>query len=173
MGKVKLYINDKLNWIEPIIFQYFEFVEKVNNVEEASICLINKQDQVVISDNIKDLALKKPVSISQLLNSLEVYMQKFLEKAFKIGKVDFYPAKRICCFLDEEISLTEKETEILLYFIEKEGKVDKESLLQEVFGYTKDMESHTVETHIYNLRNKFINKYEIVSFQHPYYILNS
>lgn len=55
----------------------------------------------------------------------------------------------------EGITLTEKEVEILLYLHQKEGKVvSKEELLDAVWNYAKTVETHTLETHIYRLRQK-------------------
>jgi len=55
----------------------------------------------------------------------------------------------------EGITLTEKEVEILLYLHQQEGKVvSKEELLDAVWNYAKTVETHTLETHIYRLRQK-------------------
>jgi DNA-binding winged helix-turn-helix (wHTH) protein len=53
------------------------------------------------------------------------------------------------------IRLTEKEVDILLRLGERRGEsVDRETLLREVWGYVQGLETHTVETHIYRLRQK-------------------
>lgn len=55
----------------------------------------------------------------------------------------------------EGITLTEKEVEILLYLYQQKGKVvSKEELLDAVWNYAKTVETHTLETHIYRLRQK-------------------
>jgi DNA-binding response OmpR family regulator len=53
------------------------------------------------------------------------------------------------------ISLTEKEVELLLCLLEQGGKpVPREALLKRVWGYSDDIATHTLETHIYRLRGK-------------------
>lgn len=55
----------------------------------------------------------------------------------------------------EDIILTEKERNILLYIYEhKDGAVSRQDLLDNVWGYGANIETHTLETHIYRLRQK-------------------
>lgn len=55
---------------------------------------------------------------------------------------------------DAVIRLTEKEQEILLYLHAHGGVVDRHALLEEIWGYGANIETHTLETHIYRLRQK-------------------
>ena len=56
---------------------------------------------------------------------------------------------------NETIKLTEKEVSILQYLYKIKNKiVTKADLLQEVWGYNPDVTTHTIETHIYRLRQK-------------------
>lgn len=53
------------------------------------------------------------------------------------------------------IQLTEKETQVLRYLFRARGRpVSKQELLVEVWGYSSKVNSHTVETHVYRLRQK-------------------
>jgi len=55
----------------------------------------------------------------------------------------------------EKIRLTEKETAILKYLKRAEGAtISREKLLTEVWGYNSNVTTHTLETHIYRLRQK-------------------
>ena len=76
------------------------------------------------------------------------------------------------------LKLTEKEIEIILYLIENKKKNSVLDLQQNIWGYAANMETHTVETHVYRLRKKISDKFNEDSFilSHPtgYYIeLNS
>jgi len=56
---------------------------------------------------------------------------------------------------DRAIRLTDKERQILVLLKETGGKaVDREALLEKVWGYAPNLETHTLETHIYRLRQK-------------------
>ena len=67
------------------------------------------------------------------------------------------------------LKLTEKEIEIILYLIENKNKHSVLDLQKNIWGYAVDMETHTVETHIYRLRKKISNKFNEDSFilSHP------
>jgi DNA-binding response OmpR family regulator len=72
------------------------------------------------------------------------------------------------------LKLTEKEIEIILYLNQKKTKHDVADLQKNIWGYSPDMETHTVETHIYRLRKKISNKFDdenfILSHQSGYFI---
>jgi len=84
------------------------------------------------------------------------------EATFKIGPYEFKPAyKRMVPPADadgnqpREIRLTEKETNILKYLYRAGGKpVGRDELLHEVWGYNSGVTTHTLETHVYRLRQK-------------------
>ena len=72
------------------------------------------------------------------------------------------------------LKLTEKEIEIILYLNETKTKHDVADLQKNIWGYSADMETHTVESHIYRLRKKISDKFEnenfILSRQNVYFI---
>ena len=67
------------------------------------------------------------------------------------------------------LKLTEKEIEIILYLIENKKKNSVLDLQQNIWGYAANMETHTVETHVYRLRKKLSDKFNEDSFilSHP------
>ena len=73
-----------------------------------------------------------------------------------IGPYTFWPALKL--LLNQEgskLRLTEKETSILRYLYRAgERPASRERLLQEVWGYNSGVTTHTLETHIYRLRQK-------------------
>ena len=72
------------------------------------------------------------------------------------------------------LKLTEKEIEIILYLHETKKKHNVSDLQKNIWGYSADIETHTVETHIYRLRKKIANKFNdenfILSDQKGYFI---
>ena len=72
------------------------------------------------------------------------------------------------------LKLTEKEVDIILYLINNKTKHNVLSLLQNIWGYSSEMETHTVETHIYRLRKKvgdiFNDNNFILSHNEGYFI---
>ena len=68
----------------------------------------------------------------------------------------FYPAESV---IEKDsgavINLTEKERDILLFLLQVPGnRISREDLLHHVWGYADGIETHTLETHIYRLRQK-------------------
>jgi hypothetical protein len=62
------------------------------------------------------------------------------------------------------LKLTEKEIEIILYLNKKEKKQSVLELQKNIWGYVPDMETHTVETHIYRLRKKISDRFNDKNF---------
>lgn len=107
----------------------------------------------------------KPFRFGVLLARLRAHLRSFEqseEATFKIGPYEFKPAyKRLVPPEDadgsqpREIRLTEKETNILKYLYRAGGKpVGRDELLHEVWGYNSGVTTHTLETHVYRLRQK-------------------
>jgi len=62
------------------------------------------------------------------------------------------------------ISLTEKEIQLLELFIKNNKAINKDKILNEVWKYAADADTHTVETHIYRLRKKVKHKFADENF---------
>jgi DNA-binding response OmpR family regulator len=101
----------------------------------------------------------KPFSFSVLLARVRAHLRAFEQTedaTFEIGPYEFRPSTKLLRTRDgRRIRLTEKETEILKYLYRAGGKpVARETLLSEVWGYNAAVTTHTLETHIYRLRQK-------------------
>ena len=65
---------------------------------------------------------------------------------------------------ENELKLTEREIEIILFLNDKKKPQNINILQKEVWSYTADLEPHTVETHIYRLRKKISDRFEDSDF---------
>jgi DNA-binding response OmpR family regulator len=83
---------------------------------------------------------------------------------FKLGPWLFKPEERLVLIegADERERLTEKESALLARLCEAEGKLTREDLLASVWGYDSEIDTHTLETHIYKLRRKLMIEREDV-----------
>ena len=81
------------------------------------------------------------------------------DAVYTIGPYTFRPSSKILLNpKGNKVRLTEKETSILRYLYRAgEQPVARETLLQEVWGYNSGVTTHTLETHIYRLRQKIEN----------------
>ena len=65
---------------------------------------------------------------------------------------------------EKKIKLTEKELQLILYLDLKKDPQNITKLQNEIWGYNKDLETHTVETHIYRLRKKIQKEFNDEQF---------
>ena len=61
--------------------------------------------------------------------------------------------------LNQFITLTEKEVQLLELFLNNKKPISKDNILSSVWNYSSDADTHTVETHIYRLRKKVTDKF--------------
>ena len=101
----------------------------------------------------------KPFKFNVLLARIRAQLRSHEQSedaVFRIGPYEFRPAQKL--LLDakgKKIRLTDKETNILKYLYRSGGKpVSREELLTEVWGYNAGVTTHTLETHVYRLRQK-------------------
>lgn len=98
---------------------------------------------------------KFPVLLARIRAQLRQHEQSE-DAVFQLGPYTFKPAvKMLTTEDDRKIRLTEKETNILKFLYRaSEGVVARDVLLHEVWGYNAGVTTHTLETHIYRLRQK-------------------
>jgi len=101
----------------------------------------------------------KPFRGSELLARLHAQMRLFdrsEEAVFPVGPYTFRPAKKLLQdpATNKRIRLTDKETAVLKFLYRSEAAVNRQILMHEVWGYNSAVTTHTLETHIYRLRQK-------------------
>ncbi len=103
--------------------------------------------------------ITKPFRLGVLMARLRAQLRQFElsdDANFKIGPYNFRPAaKMLITESERKIHLTEKETAILKFLYRVGDRpVSRDILLDEVWGYNAGVTTHTLETHIYRLRQK-------------------
>ena len=150
----------------------YETIE-ISKENLSNLLLINKEDHLVI---VKKLV--KNVNNQVLINSLPIKLSKliemvnieFLKKNFhtqselKIQKYILDINSRELILNDKKIKLTEKECNIIVYISHSSKPVSIEDLQINVWGHHSDLETHTVETHIYRLRKKILDSFQNKNF---------
>ncbi len=120
---------------------------------------VTDSDAILGLDSGANDYVTKPFKFSVLLARVRAHLRTFEQSedaTFQLGPYEFRPAgKTLVDSNDKKIRLTEKETNILKYLYRAGGKpVAREELLSEVWGYNANVTTHTLETHIYRLRQK-------------------
>jgi DNA-binding response OmpR family regulator len=100
----------------------------------------------------------KPFRFAVLLARIRAQLRQHEaseDAVFTVGPYSFRPGSKMLTTNTKKVRLTEKETAILR-FLYRSGlmPVSRETLLQEVWGYNSGVTTHTLETHIYRLRQK-------------------
>ncbi|MGD0143084.1 MAG: response regulator transcription factor [Rhizomicrobium sp.] len=102
--------------------------------------------------------IAKPFRFAVLMARLHAHLRSHEqneEAVYRIGPYTFRPSAKVLVDPQgKKIRLTEKETNILKYLYRSGETVARETLLHEVWGYNPAVTTHTLETHIYRLRQK-------------------
>jgi DNA-binding response OmpR family regulator len=104
--------------------------------------------------------IAKPFTLAELLARVRAQLRTFdnsAEAMFQIGPYVFRPSAKLLHHRahGRKVRLTDKETGLLKHLYRAGGKpVPRQSILDEVWGYNSAVTTHTLETHIYRLRQK-------------------
>ncbi|NWH08178.1 MAG: response regulator transcription factor [Alphaproteobacteria bacterium] len=120
---------------------------------------VSDSDQVLGLDSGANDYVTKPVRFNVLLARIRAHLrhhEQSEDAIFTIGPYTFRPAAKMLVGANNtKVRLTEKETSILKFLYRAGDKpVAREVLLHEVWGYNPAVTTHTLETHIYRLRQK-------------------
>jgi hypothetical protein len=152
------------------------------NLDFVNFIIISKSnDKLLLNKNIKEKNFLDPKNFPLPLNKLlEVINIQLIKLKFNYqSKINIkgYDLNLNSKFFSKDnlsLKLTEKEIEIILYLNETKTKHDVLDLQKNIWDYSPDMETHTVETHIYRLRKKIVNKFNdenfILSHKNGYFI---
>ena len=176
-----------MNLKKLIIYDFKELFKILNEIKEEldyeiieisaenplNISLNKKNDHLVIVKklvknlNNQILITTLPIKLSKLIEKLNI---EFLKRNFhsqselKIQKYNLDINSRELIFKEKKIKLTEKESNIILYISNSIKPVSIQDLQLNVWGYHSDLETHTVETHVYRLRKKILATFDDSDF---------
>jgi hypothetical protein len=165
-----------------IKFENEEDFKRTTDLDITNCLIISKTSRkVLLNNNITNKNFLDfndfPLSLKKLLELINIkliklkfnHQSKIIIKGYELNlNSKFF-------FKDNlNLKLTEKEIEIILYLNSEKTKHDVADLQKNIWGYSINMETHTVETHIYRLRKKiadlFKDKNFILSHKSGYFI---
>ena len=142
---------------------FLEKIKKENSIKNYTIVtktfLNNKninQKSVIYLDN-------KPINFISLIDKINTNLlkQRFsFQSNINIKNYSLNLNSRVISKNENELKLTEREIEIILFLNDKKKPQNINILQKEVWSYATDLETHTVETHIYRLRKKISDKFK-------------
>ena len=151
---------------------------------------LNLKNSLIISKSYKNLLSIKdlskanffdlnllPMSLTKLIELINIQLIKLKfnnQSKINIRDYELNLNSKFISKSDLNLKLTEKEIGIILYLNESNNDHHVHDLQKNIWGYSADMETHTVETHIYRLRKKIADKFNdenfILSGQNGYFI---
>ena len=139
---------------------FFDKYKSESISTENSILIVHEKEYNFFAKNINEdqiIKFKPPVNIFTFIENLNVkFIQKKYQDQSNVNVKDF--------FLDinsrelkkgkSSLKLTERETDMILFLNNSKKPVNVETLEKEIWQHSSELETHTVETHIYRLRKK-------------------
>ena len=164
-------IKDKLSFSIENYATEDAFLKK-SDLDSKNYLIISKSNNKLLLEKkldpkiFFDLSLF-PIPINRLVELINIqliklkfnHQSKINIKGYELDINSKFIAKN-----DLNLRLTEKEIEIILYLNATKTKYDVADLQKNIWGYSANMETHTVETHIYRLRKKIGDKFNDQSF---------
>ena len=153
LSEINEYLNFEILYVDKKKFQELEFDKFENYLILGSVKSTDLKNSFVL-ENL-------PIKLDKLIQIINI---NFLKKNFiknsdvKIGKYKLDLNSRKIILDNLGLSLTEKEVEMII-FIKSNSNVTIKELQNNVWGYSSNLETHTVETHIYRLRKKMKDKF--------------
>ena len=164
--------NDKNNIIVTTISNKNFFFKK--KIDLKNIIFLSQEDDNQDEDNN---IFQHPIDIYTLIEKINIQLikQKYnFQSKIKVKNYLMDLNSRIIANNKKFLKLTEREMDIILFLIEKKQPQKINDLQNQVWRYSSDLETHTVETHIYRLRKKINDSFNdenfIISTDKGYFI---
>ena len=163
--QAKLLVKHDIIFIHENFFKHANNnIEKLDNLSKIKILLSNSNNNY---SNICDQLLVLPTTIN-VINQLvlnSITKKNFSKNSsIKIKNYILDKNEKKLSVKSDFILLTEKEIQLLELFLKNNKAINKNVILNEVWKYAADADTHTVETHIYRLRKKIKDKFSDENF---------
>lgn len=155
---------------------------KAINLEKSFFLILLKSDQNLLqSENVSNKNIlyinNLPMNIDKIIETINIKWIKLKfnhQSKVNIKSYELNLNSKIFSKKSIFLKLTEKEIEIILYLNSDSVKKNVLNLQKKIWGYSSNIETHTVETHIYRLRKKINEKFKdnefILSDKNGYFI---
>ena len=158
-----------------------DFIKSPNFNLKNLLIITNHDEEIEQNTSLSKKTLLKfnklPLSLKKVIELINIELIKLrfnYQSKINIKKYEINLNSKFFSKDNVFLKLTEKEIEIILYLNEAKIKHSVLDLQKNIWGYSPEMETHTVETHIYRLRKKISDKFKdeklILSDKEGYFI---
>ena len=151
------------------------FINKIKLEKKNIFFLCQKNNKVDINHNYN--VFKYPINIYNLIEKINIQLIKYkysFQSKIRVKNYSLDLNSRTISIENKSLKLTEREMEIILFLNDCKTPQKINDLQNKVWSYSSELETHTVETHIYRLRKKISNSFQdehfIISTDNGYFI---
>ena len=151
----------------------FELIQ-TNSLEElenfkkkyhmGNLIFLTNDKKINNKTGLKELIIeKKPYKLLKLVEKINIFLLKnkyAVQSKLNIKNFILDTNSRELTKDNLRLKLTQKETEVVIYLNNASKNISIQDLQKNVWGHNSDLETHTVETHIYRLRKKILKKFQ-------------
>ena len=172
--KFNLFVEDDFR--DNINFDSYDVIMiHKKKLDEEKIDFLNKLEKIIVQISERETEpfsnrfsiIKLPVKlddINSIISNLDVKRKFSINSSIKIKDYTLNINDRKISRNKVFIEITEKEIELIKILLNSKIPVKKDKILNSVWKYSKDADTHTVETHIYRLRKKIKDKFNEQNF---------
>ena len=164
INELKEHINYELRSFENKEIFFDQYKSKIISIENSILVVPEGEYNFFIKNINEDQIIKydPPINIFNFIENLNVrFIQKKYQDQSSINVKDFFLDINSRELKKDKISLklTEREIDMILFLNNSKKPVNVSTLEREIWQHSSDLETHTVETHIYRLRKKIKVKF--------------
>ena len=155
----------------PTIDDFLKDLNKKNVLTQSTIITNSNENFKLANKNIDKRNIlvfeNFPIQLSRIIDKINIQLikQKYDHQSkVKIKNYNLNLNSRVISNNHKELKLTEREIDIILFLKNQNGPKTIDILQKEIWHYSSDLETHTVETHVYRLRKKIKDKFEDQNF---------
>ena len=179
MNKLFLIIDENQHLYEIFKEIRFDLQYKIINVgsninQVIDKIIKDKDDYLILTintkkkyDKNKHILISKPIKLNILLEKINlIFLKNKYSKTsnISIGKYNIDLNARRISLNNNSLKLTEKELDLIMYLYASGIEKKSSQIRKDVWKHSENVETHTVETHIYRLRKKIIEKFNDQNF---------
>jgi DNA-binding response OmpR family regulator len=157
---------------------HFDFLESQCSNNNLMIPVLFIGNKLKDSFNNNFHSLKKPITFNQLIDTFESILSENertniqINENISINSITKNISIKLPNGVNNCIQITEKEMTLIKYLFDRNEEVSKEEILTNLWGYNESSDTHTIETHIYRLRQKIGNEIELIKTGEKGYYLS-